>query len=152
MAKYTGGCGCGAVRFMVDEEPVSVVACHCNACKKRTGAAYGLSVLFNAAAVKEFKGATHKYERKGDSGATVHYDFCPTCGSTLRWRVDVIPGRTMLAAGAFDDLATLDFKPVAEMYTNLATSWTKLGCGLSAPMAPDDPFRKQMIQLRRKSP
>ena len=145
---YKGGCACGAVRFALSEAPVAVVACHCNFCKRRTGSAYGLSVLCNSAGVKEFKGDTRKFSRKGDSGQSVHYEFCPTCGSTIRWRVDVLPGRVAFAGGAFDEFHTLDLKPASEMYTNLALAWTKLGCGLSSAMAPDDAFRKQMIRVR----
>ena len=34
MAKYTGGCHCGKVRYEVDADIGSVVACNCSMCGK----------------------------------------------------------------------------------------------------------------------
>ena len=44
MKKLSGGCSCGAVRFAI-KDYLWVLMCHCDACKKRTGSAYGLSVM-----------------------------------------------------------------------------------------------------------
>src|SRR6476661_1999939 len=39
MARYTGGCLCGAVRYSVDAEPLPgrQLLCHCVDCQKQTG-------------------------------------------------------------------------------------------------------------------
>jgi hypothetical protein len=34
-----GGCMCGAVRYETIGEPVSVIHCHCESCRRHTGAA-----------------------------------------------------------------------------------------------------------------
>jgi hypothetical protein len=97
--------------------------------------------------VKEFIGETKIYLRKGDSGKQVRYEFCPNCGTTLRWFVEIVPGRQAFAGGTFDKLDSL--KPAAEMYTDAAAPWARLGCELSRPLAPDDAFRNAMIKRTR---
>ena len=147
MALFKGGCSCGSVRFELDGHPAWVLACHCNACKKRTGSAYGISVMVDNASVKQFVGETKTYTRTGDTGNTVHYEFCPKCGTTLRWHVDIVPNRQAFAGGAFDNMN--DIEVVAEMYTDDALPWARLGCELSRPKATDERFRNAMIAKTR---
>jgi hypothetical protein len=133
MDLYKGGCSCGSVRFELADHPLWVLACHCNACKKRTGSAYGVSVVVEKTAVQEFLGATRTFTRIGDTGNKVQYEFCPNCATTLRWHVDILPNRQVFAAGAFDDMR--QFTVIAEMYTDDAAPWALLGCELSRPKA-----------------
>jgi hypothetical protein len=144
-----GGCSCGAVRFELAGHPLWVLACHCDACKKRTGSAYGVSVMVENKSVKEFTGETRTYTRAGDSGNKVRYEFCPHCGTTLRWHVDIVPNRQAFAGGAFDDMKGLSV--IAEMYTDDALDWARLNCDLSRPRSPDDAFRNKMIAAAKSS-
>ena len=143
MALYKGGCSCGSVRFELKDHPLWMLICHCNACKKRTGSAYGISMMFDNTSVKQFVGETKTYSRSGDSGNTVRYEFCPSCGTTLRWYVDIVPNRQAFAGGAFDDLTSVNIS--GEMYTNDALAWARIGCELSWPKGTDEAFRKAMI-------
>lgn len=143
MTSYRGGCSCGAVRFAIGRF-LYVMACHCDACKKRTGSAFGLSVMVDDGDVAEFTGATKTFVRTAESGRPVRYEFCPDCGTTVRWRVEVIPNRQIFAAGAFDDFRTL---PIAgEMYTDMANSRARLNCDLVRPGEPDETFRAALIE------
>jgi hypothetical protein len=101
MEQYQGGCVCGSVRFELGDHPMWTHACHCNACKKRTGSAYGISAVVETENVKSFTGETRTFTRTGDSGKPVHYEFCPQCGTTVRWHVPLI-SRQVFAIGAFD--------------------------------------------------
>ena len=143
MEHYKGGCTCGSVRFELDRDPIWVLACHCGSCKKRTGSAYGVSVMVESDSVKEFTGETKIFRRRGDSGNQVQYEFCPNCGTTLRWFVEIVPGRQAFAGGTFDNLENI--KPIAEIYSQVALPWAQLGCELSQPLGPDDAFRHAMI-------
>jgi hypothetical protein len=49
------------------------------------------------------EGTTKVYARKGDSGAYVHFHFCPECGTTVYWKVEASPGKTGIAIGVFAD-------------------------------------------------
>jgi len=143
MEGYSGGCSCGQVRFTVERFNY-VLACHCNACKKRTGSAYGLSVMVDNASVKEFAGETKSFVRGGESGKPVRYEFCPNCGTTIRWHVEIVPDRQMFAAGAFD--AVHELRVAGEMYTETALPWARLGCDLTRSGAPDENFRQALIE------
>jgi hypothetical protein len=43
-APYTGGCVCGATCYRLTAEPLTLYACHCTDCQKRSGSAFGLSM------------------------------------------------------------------------------------------------------------
>jgi hypothetical protein len=47
----TGGCACGAIRFIAEGEPYRVSLCHCLTCRKQYGAPFGAFVIFPAARV-----------------------------------------------------------------------------------------------------
>jgi len=49
---FSGGCACGAVRYQVDAEPLLMVNCHCRACQRASGGAYGTGLIVLTAAVK----------------------------------------------------------------------------------------------------
>ncbi len=46
----TGGCQCGAVRYEIDAEPLTVIACHCTQCQQ-SASAFGMTVPVPRAAL-----------------------------------------------------------------------------------------------------
>ncbi|MGA8817932.1 MAG: GFA family protein [Xanthobacteraceae bacterium] len=141
-----GGCSCGAVRFTL-RGALWVVACHCNVCKKRTGSAFGISVVVDDQMVKSANGTTKTFIRRGESGKAVHYEFCPECGTTVRWRVELIANRHVYAAGTLDDPTAIEV--VGEMYTATALPGARFGCELARADGPDEEFRKVAIEKTR---
>jgi hypothetical protein len=141
----SGGCSCGAVRLAV-EHCLYAQLCHCDACKKRTGSAYGISVVIDNAALLQFRGETRTFRRNAESGNPVEYDFCPACGSTVRWRVAALQDRQVIAGGAFDDLGA--FVIAGEMYTTKALPWARIGCEITTPGEPDPAYRSALIRKR----
>jgi hypothetical protein len=48
------------------------------------------------------------YEHRSDeSGRWLRMEFCPKCGTTLSWTLEVQPGLRGVAAGTFDDTSWL---------------------------------------------
>ena len=148
MRYLEGGCSCGAVRFTL-EGALWVAACHCSACKKRTGSAFGISIVVDDRMVVAATGATRTFIRTGESGKPVHYEFCPECGTTVRWRVELIGNRYVYAAGTLDDPFAIEV--VAEMYTAQALPGARFGCELTREGAPDDAFPKAVTEKTRVS-
>lgn len=138
----SGGCSCGAVRFTV-ERYLYVQLCHCDACKKRTGSAYGMSVVIDNADLAQIRGDMHAYRRIAESGHPVEYDFCPACASVVRWRVAALPDRQVFAGGAFDQPSR--FEIAGEMYTATALRWARIGCEITASGEPDATYRSALI-------
>ncbi|HEX3974435.1 MAG TPA: GFA family protein [Stellaceae bacterium] len=143
MSVYAGGCSCGAVRFEV-RDYLYVLVCHCDACKKRTGSAFGISVVVSDAAVSRLTGTTKTFTRIAETGRPVDYVFCPVCASTIYWKIKKVPDWTIFAGGAFDDVHTM---PAAgAMYDEHALSWARPQCALSHIGEPDEAFRAALIE------
>jgi len=103
-AQQEGGCQCGAVRFCTVGVPVRALACHCTACKLRTGAAYGIGVYYNESDIEFHQGEMSKYRFSSDtSGRWIQNEFCTQCGSTVTWTLEMRPGLRAIAGGSFDN-------------------------------------------------
>ena len=98
----TARCACGALRVRCRGEPVKVSLCHCTACQRRTGSAFGIAAFFPRAAVAA-EGESRSFERPSDSGHRVRFHFCPACGSSVFWEARRMPGLLAVAVGAFGD-------------------------------------------------
>ena len=119
-AKYTGGCLCGAVRFATDAEPVFTGNCHCSDCQRSTGGPFTPAMFFPGSAVT-VTGTTTSFRSLGDSGKYIDRCFCPTCGSQLLTRLEVLPGMLGLKAGTLDDPSL--YKPAVDIYVASAPHW-----------------------------
>ena len=97
-------CLCGALSLKLRETSKLIVACHCLACQRRTGSPFGLGV-FHAIDTVEITRTATEFIHVGDSGRKVRCYFCPTCGSTVYWKPDVLPSLIGVAVGALGDPA-----------------------------------------------
>lgn len=82
--KVSGGCHCGAVRYEARGEPVYVPYCHCESCRKITGAPVVMFVMFEKSQVRFTRGERKKYA----SSPAVRRSFCPDCGTPLTYEGD----------------------------------------------------------------
>jgi hypothetical protein len=108
MRRETGGCRCGAVRFVAEGSPFRVGICHCMDCRKQHGALFQASAIFPEDAVT-LEGETREYESRR---------FCPRCGSQVYARSG---DEIELNLGAFDE--TDRFQPTYELWTIRRESW-----------------------------
>jgi hypothetical protein len=96
-------CSCGVLTVSVRGDPRLVGACHCEACQRRTGSAFGLAAFFEQTQVVETTGEPALYTRRAESGAELTFSFCANCGSTVHWTRNSQPGMIAIAVGAFAD-------------------------------------------------
>ncbi len=102
--KQSGGCLCGAVRFETSNQPVRAMACHCTACKKRTGAAYGVGVYFKDEDVEITQGELKTYQFNSDTSERwIKGEHCVVCGTTVTWTLEMRPGLRAISGGLFDN-------------------------------------------------
>ena len=99
MTSRVASCSCGQLRVTCEGEPVRVSICHCLECQKRTGSVFATQARFPREAVT-IEGRASQWTRRGDSGGTATFNFCPACGSTVYWE---IPGFAAVAVGNFAD-------------------------------------------------
>jgi hypothetical protein len=95
-------CSCGQLRLTCAGEPVRISICHCLACQQRTGSVFGTQARFHRDNVA-IDGNSTAFMRVGDSGGTVTFHFCPTCGSTVYWQLASAPEVIAVAVGNFAD-------------------------------------------------
>jgi hypothetical protein len=113
VTKFSGGCLCGQVRYEVTGDPVRVVNCHCDDCRRVTGAAFATNVFVNADELKITQGEPRAFEHVSDSGKKRNKEFCPNCGSQLFSYTIGSPLKS-LKVGSVDDARFL--KPTANLY------------------------------------
>lgn len=118
--KRLASCSCGSLTIAAAGEPTKVSACHCRACKRRTGSSFGVAVFYPGERVKP-EGVSTVFERRGDSGKKVTFHFCPTCGSTLYWLPDFRPGLVAIALGCFEEPTGL--APSQSVYEGMRDPW-----------------------------
>ena len=117
-------CACGSVAITtaVDAQPL-VVACHCQACQRRTGSPFGLIAYFLAEQV-DIAGETSAFIRTADSGRKFTSHFCTACGTSIWFESERIPHMLGVAVGAFADA---DFpQPLRSVWEGTRHPWTSL--------------------------
>lgn len=100
---WDGGCLCGAVRFRALGTPRWVGWCHCQSCRRHSGAPVSVFVAFANDSVETTHGSISKYQ--SSSGTT--RGFCATCGSTLTCQSETRADEVHIHVGAFDEAAEL---------------------------------------------
>jgi hypothetical protein len=97
-------CSCGQLRLTAEGEPFAVSLCHCLACQRRTGSAFGIQAGFKSDQVS-VAGRYSDYSRISDeSDRKEHvFHFCPECGSTVFYTEPTEPDLAVVMVGAFAD-------------------------------------------------
>ena len=102
MTTRSAGCSCGQLSLTTKGEPIRISMCHCLACQKRTGSAFGIQGRFPRQRVSVV-GRSARYARIADSGNKVTFHFCPDCGSTVYYWLDGAADTIAVPVGAFAD-------------------------------------------------
>lgn len=147
MLERTATCRCGQLSATCRGEPVRVSVCHCLACQKRSGSAFGAQARWANEHVT-LTGKFREWTRTADSGNRVTYRFCPDCGSTVAYVIENWPGVTALPYGAFagTEMPAPDFS----VYDDRRHSWVGL-TGENVMRVTSDGARKQpSLDLRSK--
>jgi hypothetical protein len=98
----TGGCLCGAIRYVVDAPVERLAACYCTDCQRMTSAGGSINARVPASAFRLTKGQTKVFTKTADSGHALHRHFCGDCGSWIYNPMGGDPDYVILKAGAFD--------------------------------------------------
>jgi hypothetical protein len=97
--------------------------CHCLACQRRTGSAFGFQARFPNAQVR-IDGRATEYVRISDEGEARSFFFCPECGATVYYRLATQPEVTAVPVGAFADPAFP--QPRISVYESRRHAWLTL--------------------------
>lgn len=95
-------CSCKQLKVTCTGEPVRVSLCHCLACQRRSGSVFSVQARFPSDSVT-IEGRAQEYVIVGDEGGRATFRFCPTCGATVYFDNDTMPGSIAIPVGAFAD-------------------------------------------------
>jgi hypothetical protein len=104
MATREAACHCGQLRLEVTGDPFAVSICHCLACQRRTGSAFGMQAGFKTDQVR-IDGRYSDYTRVSDEDdRKAHvFHFCPDCGSQVFYTEPTAPDLIVVSVGSFAD-------------------------------------------------
>ena len=124
MAGFTGGCLCGAIRYEVRGDPVRAANCHCDDCRRATGASFATNVFVREDDLVILKGTPKRFQHKADSGNTMTKEFCPDCGSQLFGSGSGSTGVKHVKVGTIDDASGI--RPVMDVFVSKKLPFTRL--------------------------
>ena len=119
--RFEGGCLCGAVRFVAAGQPKGVAWCHCESCRKHSGAPVSVFVAYERTAYTVTRGEITKFE---STPGKTERGFCARCGSTLTCETVGLPTLTDFHVGAFDHAEL--FRPTRHIFPEEQLPWLHL--------------------------
>ena len=123
MGMRRASCSCGQLNLVAEGEPIRISMCHCLACQRRTGSAFGFQARFPQERVR-IEGSSAEYVRISDSGEARTFNFCPECGATVYYRLSAPPDVVAIPIGAFADPAFPP--PTISVYESRRHPWVQL--------------------------
>ena len=102
MTTRTATCRCGALQATCSGDPVRISVCHCLDCQRRSGSAFSAQARWPDDQVT-LTGTPTEWSTTGDSGRSATFLFCPTCGGTIAYVIEALPGLTAIPLGCFAD-------------------------------------------------
>jgi len=99
-----GSCLCGAIRYEIAAEPRGTTLCHCEDCRKASGAPVVAWTFFPAGSIK-FEGQPRTISFAGRERT-----FCPRCGSPLMFFDPDLPHQFEVTTSTLD--CASEMKPV----------------------------------------
>jgi hypothetical protein len=140
MPTREAACSCGQLRLTTEGDPFAISICHCLACQRRTGSAFGMQAGFKSEQVS-VAGRYTEYSRISDESDRKEHilHFCPECGSTVFYTEPTEPDLVVVMIGAFADPS---FPPPTESgYDSRRHHWVELPDSIQQRNALWEPVR-----------
>jgi hypothetical protein len=112
-----GGCFCGAVRYQLTGSPESSGICHCESCRRASGAPSVAWVTVERERFQILKGEPAAYA----SSPGVVRRFCDRCGSPLTYESSKAPRTIDITTVTLDDPNR--FPPTLEVWLSDRLPW-----------------------------
>jgi hypothetical protein len=120
MITRRAACSCGQLNVVAEGEPIRISMCHCLACQRRTGSAFGIQARFASDRVR-IDGRSTEYVRISDDGDPRTFHFCPECGATVYYQLSAEPDVIGVPTGGFADPAFPS--PTRSVYESRRHTW-----------------------------
>jgi hypothetical protein len=119
--RQSGGCKCGAIRYVAEGEPLWTAFCHCESCRRASGAPMVAWIGFPTDRVEWQTREPERYH----SSPGVTRTFCPECGTPLTFAGERWPGELHVLAATLDDPGRVRMQ--AHVYWRERLPWVVVG-------------------------
>lgn len=135
-----GGCGCGAVRYRLKDEPIFVNNCHCRLCQGQTGTGSAVNAFIEMDRLDHLSGELAEHKLETGSGATQIVVRCAACGTPLWSHYRLGRKAAALRVGTLDSPSAVQLD--AAVYVTDKPEWAALPEGVPQFEAYYDPARR----------
>lgn len=118
---HEGGCLCGGIRYRVTGVPTALTLCHCESCRRASGAPSVAWAVFRAGDFAFIVGEPKRFH----SSPPVTRTFCGDCGTPLTYQSESRADFMDVTTATFD--LPDRFAPVYEIWTGEKLAWEALG-------------------------
>ena len=119
-----GGCCCGAVRYQIEGTPSRTTNCHCEHCRRTSGAPFVTWIEVELSKFTLVTGMPSRYE----SRPRVVRQFCASCGTQLTYQHEDEPDVLDVTACSLDTLEPV--APEDHIWCDRMAPWIVLADGL----------------------
>ena len=112
-----GGCLCGAVRYRFSGTPSSSASCHCQSCRRASGAPVVAWVTVRRSEFTLLSGTAAVFH----SSPGVTRQFCSRCGTALTFQSERHPHTIDITTASLDDPDA--YPPTTEVWLENRLSW-----------------------------
>jgi hypothetical protein len=117
MESLDGGCHCGEVRYIATGSAYGITHCHCQTCRRTSGAAFVTWAGFDADKFRFTRGQPVSYA----SSPNVLRTHCKLCGTSLTYQRLDLPHSIDVTVASLDNPEAL--KPEDHTWTESRVSW-----------------------------
>jgi len=121
---FTGGCLCGRIRYRASGRPMTPSHCHCEICRKASGAPFVSWASFLSADFAFTSGMPVRYH----SSAIAFRQFCANCGTQLTFQFFKSPESIDVTLASLDQPDAI--APRDHIWTRRQIAWIRLDDGL----------------------
>lgn len=115
--KHDGGCLCGEIRFTSTADALDAGYCHCELCRRSTGATVLAWVSYPAEAFTYLSGTPVRYASSGHG----HREFCGRCGTQIAYRDTLRTETVEVNVGSLDDCGWVE--PSCHIWCRSRIGW-----------------------------
>lgn len=132
LKSYMGACLCGSVTYELDAIPRGAAFCHCESCRKYSGAVY---FPWGTVLIADFRVTSGELSMVSTSDQVLR-GFCKECGSTMTYQNDLRPGEIDIALVTLHDESIVT--PGVHIWVEDKLPWVSINDGLPQIMKLDD--------------
>lgn len=150
-APYRGHCLCGDVHYVLQAEPLTLYACHCTDCQRRSAGALRLSMWVMRDQLQLAAGTPALRESVLGSGRRRVSRACARCDTDLWTEPPERPTLAILRPGTLEDARA--FEPVAHLFVRSKLPWLAIPEHAARyDTMPEDPRELMRLWARRGPP